>query len=227
MIPRILEPEAMDTPEEALEYDAMDHSGVNSRFVADFLAAHGPCRGGPILDVGTGTARIPIELARLDAKASLIAADLSEAMLKVGLGNVRSAGVEGRVRLVRVDAKGFTDADASYEAVISNSIVHHIPAPKAALAEMARLVAPGGTLFCRDLARPDSEAELDHLVELYASGETSSARGFFAASLHAALTLCEIQDIVDSLGLPRDGVTMTSDRHWTWVWCAGPSEGCA
>ena len=38
-----------------LDYDAMDHAEVNARFVADFLEAHGACRGGLILDVGTGT----------------------------------------------------------------------------------------------------------------------------------------------------------------------------
>ena len=48
----------------------MDHGEVNARFVADFLAAHGTCRGGTILDVGTGTARIPIELARADPSAT-------------------------------------------------------------------------------------------------------------------------------------------------------------
>jgi ubiquinone/menaquinone biosynthesis C-methylase UbiE len=218
MIPRTLEPEAMDTPEEALEYDAMDHAEVNARFAADFLTAHGPCRGGPILDVGTGTARIPIEVAQRDPLARLVAADLSGPMLEIAERNVQAAGLGGRVTPIRVDAKGFADPDGSYEAVISNSIVHHIPEPRIALAEMARLVAPGGTLFCRDLTRPASEAEVEQLVARYTVGETGPGRDLFAASLRAALTLVEIQDIVGSLGLPRDGVTMTSDRHWTWVW---------
>ena len=68
MIPRVLEPEAMETAEEVRQYDAMDHSAVNARFVQDFLAAHGPCRGGDVLDVGTGTARIPIALASADRR---------------------------------------------------------------------------------------------------------------------------------------------------------------
>jgi len=38
MLNRVLEPEVMDTPEDARDYDAMDHSGVNRVFVADFLA---------------------------------------------------------------------------------------------------------------------------------------------------------------------------------------------
>ena len=60
MLSRVLEPEAMDTPDEARVYDAMGHAAVNDIFIADFLATHGPCRGGAILDVGTGPARIPI-----------------------------------------------------------------------------------------------------------------------------------------------------------------------
>ncbi len=39
MLSRVLEPEVMDTPEQASAYDAMDHSEVNRRFVDDVLAA--------------------------------------------------------------------------------------------------------------------------------------------------------------------------------------------
>ena len=62
MLPRVLETEAMDTPAEAADYDAMDHREVNRAFVIDFLAAGPP--PGEILDLGTGTAQIPIELCR-------------------------------------------------------------------------------------------------------------------------------------------------------------------
>ena len=216
MIPRVLEPEAMDTTEEASEYDAMDHSVVNQRFVEDFLEAHGACGGGMILDVGTGTALIPIELARVDAGAKILAVDLAEAMLEMARRNVENSGWSDRIRLERVDAKGLKYPDASFESVISNSIIHHIPAPSPALAEMVRLVAPGGSLFVRDLARPESDAEVDQLVAMYAAEETLRAQALFSDSLHAALTLEEVRSIVSSLGLPPADVTMTSDRHWTW-----------
>ena len=218
MIPRILEPEAMDSAEEAADYDAMDHSGVNARFVTDFLQAHGPCRGGTVLDVGTGTARIPIELCRADAGAVVLGVDLAEHMLSLARRNIEEVGFAGRIRLQRVDAKGLPFADGSFEAVISNTIIHHIPDPVPALAEMARLVAPGGSLFCRDLARPETEEEIRRLVALYAGNEAEAARQLFEASLHAALTLDEIRAVVVGLGKPADGVSMTSDRHWTWVW---------
>ena len=218
MLDRVLEPEAMDTEDEARDYDAMDHAGVNARFVADFLAAHGPCRGGEVLDVGTGTALIPIGLARLDARARIVGVDLAGSMLDLAASNVDRAGLADRIRLRAADAKALDVPDGRYEAVIANTIVHHIPDPAPALAEMARVVAPGGTVFVRDLARPSSGAEVVALVETHASGETATARALFDASLRAALTLGEARTLVERLGCPAEGVVLTSDRHWTWTW---------
>jgi ubiquinone/menaquinone biosynthesis C-methylase UbiE len=218
MLPRVLEPEAMDTPEEARDYDAMDHDAVNARFVADFLAAHGPCRGGEILDVGTGPARIAIALCQAEPSARLLAADLADAMLELARRNVAAAGLDGRIRCLKGDAKALPWPDGRFEAVISNTIVHHIPDPARALSEMARLVADGGTLFVRDLARPETDSEVAALVATYAGGESPPARALFEASLRAALTVSEVQAIARAQGLPPGGVAMTSDRHWTWSW---------
>jgi ubiquinone/menaquinone biosynthesis C-methylase UbiE len=218
MLPRVLEPEAMDTPEEANDYDAMDHSEVNARFVADLLVAHGPCRGGEILDVGTGPGRIALALCQADPAARVVAVDMAEAMLALARRHVAGARLHERIACVRGDAKALPWADGRFEAVISNTIIHHIPEPSAALAEMARLVAPGGTLFVRDLARPATLTELALLVATYAGNEPPAARQLFEASLHASLTVAEVQSIVLSLGLPRESVAMTSDRHWTCIW---------
>ena len=224
MIPRILEPESMDGPDEAAAYDAMDHRGVNDRFVADFLAAHGPCRGGELLDVGTGTARIPIALARADARARIVGFDLAPAMLALGERNVADAGLSDRIRFILGDAKSPTAlGDARYEAVISNTIIHHIPDPTPALAAMVERLAPGGTLFVRDLARPDDQETLAGLVQAYAGDEAPDARELFRASLHAALTVDEIARTAEAVGLPADCVAMTSDRHWTLAWRRPPS----
>jgi len=220
MIPRVLEPEAMDTPDEVRQYDAMDHSEVNDRFVSDFLAAHGSCLGGEILDVGTGTARIPIALARADPKARILALDLAENMLAQAARNIAEAGLEGRIRCLRGDVKGLapTLGGQEFEAVISNTIIHHIPEPAPALDAMKGRVAPRGTLMVRDLARPASREEVALLVQLYAGLESPDARSLFQDSLHAALTLAEVLEMVEALGLPADCVRMTSDRHWTVTW---------
>jgi ubiquinone/menaquinone biosynthesis C-methylase UbiE len=210
----------METDEEVRQYDAMDHSAVNDRFVADFLAFHGPCRGGEILDVGTGTARIPIALARADHQARLVALDLSPTMLVTAAVNIANAGLTSRIVCREGDAKSLLDVFKTpvFEAVVSNTIIHHIPAPAPVLDVIAQLVAPGGTVMVRDLARPDSQGEVARLVALYAGNETPQARHLFEASLNAALTLEEIRSLIDRLGLPDRDVAMTSDRHWTWFW---------
>ncbi|MEZ6069552.1 MAG: hypothetical protein R3C10_04605 [Pirellulales bacterium] len=62
---RVLEPEVMDTAAEALAYDRMDHTAVNMAFVDDLIAAAGEANDlTNVLDLGTGTALIPIELCR-------------------------------------------------------------------------------------------------------------------------------------------------------------------
>lgn len=218
MLDRILEPEAMDTPEDAAAYDAMDHAEVNARFVADFLQAHGPCRGGWVLDVGTGTARIPIGLCRQDARARVLGIDLARSMLDLGRANVEQSGFSERVRLELADAKKLAEDLGPFEAVISNSIIHHVPEPSTVFPEMIERVEPGGTLFVRDLARPETRLELERLVQTYAGSESESARGLFADSLHAALSVDEVRLQVGDLGLPPEAVTMTSDRHWTLWW---------
>jgi ubiquinone/menaquinone biosynthesis C-methylase UbiE len=195
----------------------MDHTAVNDEFVIDFLGAHGPCRGGPILDVGTGTAQIPITLCTFDPDARIVAIDLAANMLAVAARNLRATGLEDRIQLKLADAKVAAEG-GPFEAVISNSIVHHIPEPPAVLETMAAALAPRGTLFVRDLARPATQAELDGLVQAYAGAESERARQLFADSLHAALTVEEVRAMLRGLGLPEDGVAMTSDRHWTWVW---------
>jgi ubiquinone/menaquinone biosynthesis C-methylase UbiE len=218
MLTRILEPEAMDTVQEARDYDAMDHSVVNARFVADFLAAHGGCRGGAWLDVGTGPGQIPILLCQADAQAHVVGIDLSAAMLELARSHVREAGLDHRIVCVQGDAKNLPLATGYWEAVVSNSIIHHIPDPAPALAGMTRLVQPGGTVMVRDLARPATDAEVARLVALYAGDASPGARDLYEASLHAALTLDEVRAILKMLGLPPEGAAMTSDRHWTWLW---------
>lgn len=223
MLERVLEPELMDTAEEAADYDSMDHGEVNARFCADLLAARSDLSG-TVLDVGTGTALIPIELGKRVAGVDVVAIDLAEHMLELGRRNVARAGFESRIRLEKVDAKAMPYGDGQFRATISNSIVHHIPDPRAVLSEMWRVTARGGVLFVRDLSRPHSIAEVDRLVALYGGDppadptrQDSYARqkGLFHASLCAALTVSEVAAIVASFGIPHDAVRSTSDRHWT------------
>lgn len=221
---RVLEPEVMDSDLEAQDYDAMDHRAVNEKFAEDLLAAWqvrapelADERLADVLDVGTGTAQIPIVLAKKWDGCRIMAADAAISMLEVARYNVEIAGVIERVQLTHVDAKTLPFRAEQFDLVMSNSIVHHIPEPRTVLAEALRVLRPGGMLFFRDLFRPDSKEQLDSLVQAYAGGENEHSQRMFAESLHAALNLAEIRGLVVELGGRAEDVAATSDRHWTWV----------
>jgi ubiquinone/menaquinone biosynthesis C-methylase UbiE len=216
MLERILEPELMDSASEAHDYDTMDHSQVNQVFVADllaFLSLRGEALS--VLDVGTGTAQIPIALCQKYPKVNIIAIDMAQHMLTVGQANVERAGFKDRIRLQLCDAKRMPFGDATFDCVMSNSIVHHIPEPATVFAEMARVVKPGGALFIRDLLRPVDEAALGGFVQKYAGDANAHQQQMFGDSLHAALTLEEVRAIVTRLGIETGTVKQTTDRHWT------------
>ena len=217
---RVLEPEVMDTIEEAVDYNAMDHAAVNQLFVDDLLAVLAPNGGaafdGEVLDLGTGTALIPIELCRRDENFRVLGVDLAANMLDIAKINIDLADLRERVMLDLVDAKGLPLEDERFAVVMSNSIIHHVPEPAAVLREAVRLTAPGGLLFFRDLLRPEDNEEIARHVETYAGQESDHARQMFEDSLRAALSLDEIRALVQELGFDVQTVQATSDRHWTW-----------
>src|SRR4051794_9384528 len=195
MLARILEPEIMDSVADAREYDAMDHSAVNAQFVTDLLP-HLNCSPLEILDLGAGTAQIPIEIARRALYTRITAVDAAPSMLTVARANIAGARLTNRIEPILADAKQLPFANNSFAAVISNSILHHVAELQAVVAEAIRVTTHGGLLFHRDLARPADEAELEHRVETYAGNATSYQRKLFSDSLRAALTLEEIRELV-------------------------------
>jgi ubiquinone/menaquinone biosynthesis C-methylase UbiE len=215
VIARVLEPEVMDTAQEAADYDAMDHRGPNDAFASDCLQF---ARFSSALDVGTGTALIPIAMCTRAEHLAMVGVDLAESMLAIARKNVERAGLAPRIGLQKIDAKALPFAAGEFEAVVSNSIVHHIPEPGHALGEMIRVAER--IVFVRDLVRPESDAEVKRLVALHGGATVDAERharqiALLDASLRAALTLDEVRAMVAPFGIPASCVEQTSDRHWT------------
>lgn len=222
MLTRILEPEVMDTVAEAVDYNSMDHSAVNRVFVDDFLIALAKLKTSSmaaprVFDAGTGTALIPLELLKRGVPVAITASDLAEQMLVVARENVAKAGFDNSITLVLRDCKRLPDQTGTYDAVMSNSIVHHIPEPGLVLAELWRVLKPGGLLFVRDLMRPTDQSTLDDIVQTYSGDSNTHQQQMFRDSLRAALTVDEVGRLLAGLGILQEAVQATSDRHWTIV----------
>lgn len=212
---RVLEPEYMDTPDEAESYQAMDHSAANASVVARFLELGGG-RCQRVLDLGTGPGDIPILLAqRTPQGPHITAVDAAATMLALARPKLPPLGLQQRIAFEQADVKQLPYADQSFDGVFSNTILHHIPEPVGFLRECARVFRPGGVLLVRDLCRPADEHAAWRLCDLHAAGATAQQRQLLFASLCAALTLDEARQCARDAGLGRAQVLMSSDRHYS------------
>ena len=107
------------------------------------LAGH---RAPMVLDVATGTGRLPLALLEHpDFQGRIVAADLSRGML--GVAARKLDGHEGRCLLLRCPALGLPFEDESFDVVSCLEALEFMSRPGGVLAEMLRVLRPGGLLF--------------------------------------------------------------------------------
>jgi demethylmenaquinone methyltransferase/2-methoxy-6-polyprenyl-1,4-benzoquinol methylase len=116
-----------------------------------------------VLDVATGTAAVAIELARRTG-CRVVGLDQSAEMLAQGRRRVAGAGLTDRIELVEGQAEELPFGEASFDGLTFTYLLRYVDDPAATLAELARVVRPGGTIAMlefglpRGIARPAWEA---------------------------------------------------------------------
>jgi ubiquinone/menaquinone biosynthesis C-methylase UbiE len=98
-----------------------------------------------VLEVGAGTGFFVINLWQAGYVAEPHATDLSGGMLEVCRWNADSLGCPIRTRLG--EAERLPYGDATFDLVVGHAFLHHVPEPRDALAEMYRVLAPGGAML--------------------------------------------------------------------------------
>jgi ubiquinone/menaquinone biosynthesis C-methylase UbiE len=116
-------------------------------FIEPLLDAAGVTAQTRVLDVCCG----PGLVARAAAARGAIAAgvDFSSAMLAL------ARAAQPHIEFSQGDAEALPHADECFDAVVANFGVHHVPHPTAALAQMRRVLAPGGRVAFTTWPRPD------------------------------------------------------------------------
>jgi cyclopropane fatty-acyl-phospholipid synthase-like methyltransferase len=211
---RIREPELMNEPEQAYAYATADFEQPHSWFIEYFRECFKDSKvDGRVLDLGCGPGDITIRFARAFPGCLVDGVDGAEAMLRHGHDAVRRAGFEHRVRLIHGLLPQAVLPVAKYDAVISNSLLHHLANPMVMWDAIKKYTKPGAPVFVMDLMRPDSRAEAASLMEQYSGGEPDVLKKDFFNSLLAAYRVEEVQQQLRSTGVQTLRVMPVSDRH--------------
>jgi demethylmenaquinone methyltransferase / 2-methoxy-6-polyprenyl-1,4-benzoquinol methylase len=106
-----------------------------------------------VLDVATGTAAVALELVR-QKDCYVVGLDRSAEMLAVGRRNVALAGATRKIRLQEGDARSLPFEDGQFDALTFTYLLRYVDDPAATLAELTRVVRPGGTIAGLEFAVP-------------------------------------------------------------------------
>ncbi|HXV57863.1 MAG TPA: class I SAM-dependent methyltransferase [Gaiellaceae bacterium] len=106
-----------------------------------------------VLDVATGTAAVAIELVRRYG-CRVVGVDQSPDMLAEAARRVRAARLEERIELREARAEELPFEDAAFDALTFTYLLRYVDDPAATLAELARVVRPGGRVAMLEFAVP-------------------------------------------------------------------------
>lgn len=154
--------------------------------VAELMAdAIGPAGDGAVLDVACGPGAVTAAVA--ERASSVTAFDATPAMLEKARQRCAKAGLDN-VAFEQGDAAAMPFDDGRFDGVVTRLAIHHFTEPAKILAEISRVLRPGGTLVVADvIASEDTgEAALHNAIEIIR--DPSHIRMLPATELTAAVT---------------------------------------
>ena len=143
---------------------------------------------GRLVDIGTGTGRM-IELFGPRSSQS-VGIDRSSEMLRLARVKLESAGISSSLR--QGDMYALPLADRSADSVIIHQVLHYAHSPATAIAEAARVLAPGGTLLVVDFAAHEREELRERDAHIRLGFDDEVMGSWFAA---AGLELDRVQHL--------------------------------
>lgn len=127
--------------------------GIDQRWRKKAVAMLAGTHPQRILDVATGTADLALQALTLDPQ-KVVGVDISEEMLQHGREKIRRLGEEDRVVLQRGDAEKLPFSDRQFDAALVAFGVRNFQDLDAGLAEIRRVLKPGGALVVLEFSRP-------------------------------------------------------------------------
>jgi SAM-dependent methyltransferase len=211
---RTPEPELMNEQDQAAAYAAEDWSESHGRIPGYFRERFPDFSAGMVLDLGCGAADVTVRFVQAFPGVTALGVDGSNAMLAFGRNRVHAERLELRIRLENHYLPDPSLETQSFDALISNSLLHHFLDPVAFWRTAAKCVKPGGSILVVDLFRPADPGSAVRLVNQHAKDAPTVLRRDFLASLHAAYTLDEVRQQLIAAGLPQLRVEQVDELHF-------------
>lgn len=100
-----------------------------------------------VLDLGTGSGFVARTIAaRNGFSGHVLGIDLSPELVKAAARLAEGEGLEGKVSFEAGDTRGLKMESGSFDAVIAHTLLSHVPDPVSVIAEISRLLRPGGVV---------------------------------------------------------------------------------
>jgi demethylmenaquinone methyltransferase/2-methoxy-6-polyprenyl-1,4-benzoquinol methylase len=141
----------------AARYDFLNHFlsvGLDTRWRARAIREARLPAGARVLDLCTGTGDLAIAAVHRTPDARVVGVDFAGAMLRIGLDKLRGRGLDRTIMLVRGDATRIPVRDGWADGATMGFGIRNVMQPDAALAELARVVKPGGRLVILEFGEP-------------------------------------------------------------------------
>jgi ubiquinone/menaquinone biosynthesis C-methylase UbiE len=154
-------------------------------------------RRGRVLDIGTGSARLAIELAKAkNCHFDIVALDISQNMIKKARENARGYGVESKIRFLVSTAAALPFADDSFDLVISYASLHHWLKPVFVFDEVARVTRKTGHTIIRDNKRVYQNPVWRATIWLISRFMNQRHRENWPKAILASYTIPEVNEIL-------------------------------
>jgi demethylmenaquinone methyltransferase / 2-methoxy-6-polyprenyl-1,4-benzoquinol methylase len=137
-------------------YDFLNHFlslGIDIRWRKKAIKLLAPGHPKMILDVATGTGDFAVEALKLNPD-KIIGIDISEGMLEVGRKKMKDRGYDSRIELISGDSENLPFEENKFDAVIVAFGVRNFENLEKGLAEMHRVLKPGGRMVVLEFSKP-------------------------------------------------------------------------
>lgn len=159
-------------------------------------------RSGQVLDVGTGSGLLAIELAKArDCDFNIVALDISENMIKKARENAARAGVANKIMFVAGTAAALPFPDSSFDLVISYASLHHWFETETVFNEIARVTKVSGRAIIRDNKRVYCNPIWRVIIWLVSRFMNKRHRENWPKAIMASYTIPEVRQILNRSAL--------------------------